>query len=195
MMLFAHLVPGYIAADRSQKTWPAEWSANRRLLLWAVALVSTVAPDVDVIYNARFQGFINHSWLWTHSLFLYLGIGLVWWLLRRDGRWPYGQTLVGLIAFGGMSHLALDVASHGTPLLYPLSMITVGGLSQRVVHGDLWAYVTDPIYLLEPLLFMLAALYWVWQRPNRKAWMFALVIGFWAVYSTVLLSAMFQGPS
>jgi len=76
-MLIAHLVPGYFAADHSQKTWPAEWSNNQRRWLWTAALVSTFAPDMDVIYNALFRGFINHSWLWTHSLFLHLGVGLV----------------------------------------------------------------------------------------------------------------------
>ena len=84
------------------------------MLLWGAALGSTILPDTDVFYNVLFRGFINHSVLWTHSLFVYLTIGLVWLLLSKMGRWPYLQMLIGLTAIGGLSHLVLDVIAHGT---------------------------------------------------------------------------------
>jgi hypothetical protein len=65
--------------------------------------------------------------------------------------------LIGLVAVGGLSHLILDVISHGTPLLYPFSLYMFGAPSARVLEGGFWAYITDPIFLAEPFLLALAA--------------------------------------
>ncbi len=73
-MLLAHLVPGYFAAALTQPHWDPKWNTTRRVILWGVALGSTAIPDVDVVYNTTFRGFINHSTLWTHSIFVYLVI-------------------------------------------------------------------------------------------------------------------------
>ncbi len=174
-MLAAHLVPGYFAGVKSELTWPPTWNRKQRALLWAAALGSTVAPDTDVIYNALFRGFINHSTLWTHSIFVHLGIALIWWLIWRRGRWPYAQTLIGLIVIGGLSHLFLDVVSHGTPLFYPLSLHMIGVASPRVLNGGFWAYITDPIFLAEPVLLVLAIGHWISrQTTNPQVKQFAL---------------------
>jgi len=76
-----------------------------------------------------------------------------------------------LIAVGGFSHLLLDVIAHGTPLLYPVSMVVFSVAPNRVVQGGVWAYLTDPVFLFEPLLFGAAFIHWVHQRslsPIRK---------------------------
>lgn len=159
-MLIAHLVPGYFAVVQSQPRWRSEWSTGQRILLWTVALGSTIAPDLDVIYNVLFRGFINHSVLWTHSLLTQVSILLVWGVLQRTDRWSYLQMLVWLVAMGGLSHLLLDVIAHGTPLLYPFSMTMFGIPPKRVVEGGVWAYLTDPIFLFEPCLLTLAAIHW-----------------------------------
>ena len=160
--------------------------ANTTPLLWAVALASTVAPDSDVIYNTLFRGFTNHSTLWTHSLFVHLSVCLVWLILHRLGRWQFLETLVGLVALGGLSHLALDTFSHGTTLLFPVSHQMFFVLSKRVLDGGFWAYVTDPIFLAEPLLITLAIAHWInhrqfASRPKRLL-LGILIIG-WLVFS------------
>lgn len=189
-MLIAHLVPGYFAAVQSQPRWSPNWSKFQIAGLWTAALASTVAPDTDVIYNTFFRGFVNHSTLWTHSLFIHLGIVMCWWLLRRVGHWPYLQTLVGLIAIGGLSHLMLDVLSHGTPLLYPLSLHMFGAPSPRVLEGGFWAYVTDPIFLVEPFLIAIAIAHWILSRNStlrvKKLALFCLAGG-WAVFTVTFL--------
>lgn len=164
-MLAAHLVPGYFATAKSQSTWGPEWNSKQRALLWAVALGSTVAPDFDVMRNVLLRRFFNHSVLWTHSIFPYLGLGLVWLVLHILKRRPYLKAAAGLMTVGGLSHLALDVVAHGTPLLYPVSMMMFGVAPARVVEGGFWAYVTDPIFLLEPLLVGIALIHWV-HRQN-----------------------------
>ena len=178
-MLIAHLVPGYFAAAKSRQSWKLEWNKSQRTLLWTVALGSTVAPDLDVIYNALFRGFVNHSTLWTHSLIPYLGIGLIWWVLRYAKKWSLLQTLVGLIAIGGLSHLVLDVIAHGTPLLYPFSLRMFGIPPTRIVEGGIWAYLTDPIFLLEPLALALLAWHWTNSqnfRPRVRIVTLALIL-------------------
>jgi hypothetical protein len=196
-MLIAHLVPGYFAAVKSQPNWHLQWSQKQRIALWLVALGSTVAPDLDVIYNFLFRGFFGHTILWTHSIFPYLGLVLVWWAMRRIGQWPYLQTMIGLIAIGGWSHLLLDVVAHSTPLLYPFSMFMVGAPSEHVLKGRVWGYLTDPIFLLEPLLIAFAVGHWVTQRSQatprlKKAAIFGLAggcavfsIGFWFLLPTL----------
>jgi len=176
-VLIAHVVPGYFAAVRSQAQWETSWNIEQRALLWAAALGSTAIPDLDVIYNALFRGFIHHSTLWTHSLFVHSSIVLCWWLLRRIGRWPYLQTLAGLVAIGGMSHLVLDAISHGTPLLYPVSLVIFGFPPVRVVEGGLWAYLTDPVFLLEPMLLTLMGIHLILSRkPMRQLQLGALIV-------------------
>ncbi|MBX3051836.1 MAG: hypothetical protein KF753_10205 [Caldilineaceae bacterium] len=188
-MLVAHLVPGYFAGAKTAARQKAAWSPSQRLGIWAVALGSTVAPDSDVLYNALFRGFFNHTWLWTHSLFPYLGMGMGWLLLRLSGRWPRLQTLVGLASLGGLSHLALDVIAHSTPIFYPLSSVMVGAPSARVLAGGVVGYLTDPIFLCEPLLIALAAAHWVATRDFRpqtqRMWLLGIGGG------TFLLVALF----
>ena len=80
-MLIAHLVPGYFAASFAQSRWPITWGRRRRTLLWITALGATVIPDIDVVLNVVSGKHINHSTLWTHSVFVYLAIGVIWFLL------------------------------------------------------------------------------------------------------------------
>lgn len=162
-MLFAHLVPGYFAAELSQPYWNPQWGVGHRVVLWGVAFGSSVLPDSDVVYNVAFRGFINHSTLWTHSVFVYgifaiLGLGL--YLAHR---WQFLQFILGLTALGGFAHILLDVVSHGTPSFYPVSMMFVTLAPRRVMVGGFWAYITDPIFLLEPLLISFTLVYIVWH--------------------------------
>ena len=132
----------------------------------SVALGSTIAPDLDVVRNILFRGFFNHSTLWTHSIFVYLGFGLLWLGCRRLRKLAYFATLMGIIAVGGLSHLVLDLVAHGTPLFYPVSTTGFGIAPQRVVDGGVWAYLTDPILLLEPLLIGIAVCHWIYRRES-----------------------------
>ena len=189
-MLVAHLMPGYFVAVKSQPQWKPAWSKQQKAVLWIAALSSTVAPDLDVIYNALFRGFFNHSTLWTHSIFVYLGIGLCWLLLHRTGRWSYLQTVIGLGAAGGLSHLVLDVVSHGTPLLYPVSLYMFGAPSMRVLKGGVLGYISDPIFLAEPFLLALPVAHWIVTRhPTRRVMKLALIglVSGVAVFSAIFL--------
>jgi hypothetical protein len=174
-MLLAHLVPGYFAAVGTKPRWQADWTPLQRRGLWAAALVSSFAPDFDVLYNAVFRGFVNHSFLWTHSIFLHGGIALIGWLVYRTRRFPYLAALLGLVALGGLSHLLLDVISHGTPIFYPLEMTVVGAPSTRVLLGGIRGYLTDPIFLLEPPLIAAALAHWAYGHLRARRRLLALI--------------------
>lgn len=92
-------------------------------------------------------------------VFPYIDLLLVRRLLRCFGLWPYLQTMLGLAALGGLSHVALDLMAHGTPLFYPLTMLGAGpppptdtGITR------VWNYIRRPVSLLEGL--MLAVFLW-----------------------------------
>ncbi len=190
-MLAAHLVPGYFLAAASQPRWDPTWPRAQRRLLWAAALAGSVLADADACYNVLVRGFVSHSTLWTHSLFVYLALGLAWWLLWRVGRWPYLTALFGLALAGGLSHLLLDVISHSTPLFYPLSWRMIGAPPRRVLEGGAWAYVTDPLFLLEPLLAALAAGHWACSHvasPRLRRLVVAGLAGALAVFTAFFLA-------
>jgi hypothetical protein len=168
IMLVAHIVPGYFAAHLSKPYLDPSWNRWQHYGLWVVAIGSTVAPDTDVIYNIAWRGFTNHSTLWTHSLFPYLILVLILYGLHWTGRWFYLQSLIGLAIVGGLSHLVLDVIAHSTPLLYPINLTMFGIPPQRVVDGGFWAYLTDPIFLIEPILIGIMVAHWILQHsPTR----------------------------
>jgi LexA-binding, inner membrane-associated putative hydrolase len=193
-MLIAHLVPGYFAAVKSRPDWKPIWSKSQRTLLWVAALGSTVLPDVDVIYNTLFRGFINHSILWTHSLIPHLIVGLGWLILRYAGSWPFLRTLVWIVAVGGLSHLVLDVIVHGTPLLYPWSLMMVGWPPTRVVKGGLWAYLTDPIFLLEPLALALVGWHWILNQNFTSRVQTVLLTMLFVIFISFIVSFLWLLP-
>jgi hypothetical protein len=189
----AHLVPGYFAGVLTQPNWNPQWGRLRRVGLWIAGLGATIVPDTDVVLNVLSGNHINHSTLWTHSLFVHLAIVLIWFLLWRKGRWPYLTMLVGLMALGGLSHLVLDIIAHGTPLLYPFSTELIGIPPSRIVKGGLWAYLSDPILLLEPTLIAFALIHWIIQHrwsPGVTKWAIGGVICGVLVFGAVFLMSL-----
>ncbi len=160
-MLFAHIVPGYFAGAIGISRRQSEWTPTQRITLWAAALGGSVAPDFGAVYNIVFHGTYDHCTLWTHSIFVYLGIGLLWFALHESRQARFLEVMVGLVAIGGLSHLVLDIVAHGTRIFYPISMATVGIPCEYLARGSGWAYVTSPLFLLEPILLTLAFIHWV----------------------------------
>jgi hypothetical protein len=189
-MLFAHIVPSYVIVSTSQPSWDTQWSPAQHKMLWAAALVSTIVPDIDVVYNTLFRGFTNHSTLYTHSLFPYLLLGIISIGLYAVHRAKYMQTLLMLIAFGGLSHLVLDVIAHNTPLFYPLSNAMIGNAPARITNGGIAQYITHPIFLLEPTLIIMGILYWIHHRDASsfaKRQLSRLLVAGWVVFIALYL--------
>lgn len=186
-MLLAHVVPGYFVATTT--TTALEWHPWQRRALWVAAVGSTVAPDTDVIYNALFRGFVNHSTLYTHSLFVHCipaCFALIFCFLGRK----FLAALCLVIMLGGMSHLLLDVIAHNTPLFYPLSTRMIGDAPLYITGGGLRHYMTHPLFLLEPFLLLLMAIHWIRSRawpPPRRAALTLMLIGGWLLSSLAFM--------
>ena len=163
-MLIAHLVPGYFNAVASQYHWDQDWTSKQRRILWTVAFASTFLPDIDVIFNITVRGIFNHSTLLTHSLFPVLIFTMAWGVCKYSLRRHYLSTIWALLAMSWLSHVLLDALVHKTPLLYLLSSEMFGYAPLRVYAGGFWYYLTDPIFLLEPLLIMVGVGHWLSQR-------------------------------
>jgi hypothetical protein len=78
-----------------------------------------------------------------------------------------------------------------TPLLYPMLLYMVGAPSRHALEGSVWGYMTDPIFLSEPFLLALAAVYWLVRRKPAARIMklatFGLVSGLVAFTAIFLL--------
>jgi len=75
-------------------------------------------------------------------------------------------------------------------MLYPVSMMIFGIAPQRVIEGGVWAYLTDPIFLLEPLLFSVAILHWINHQdrvPHLKKIVYFVTVSTLLVFVTVFL--------
>lgn len=74
LMLIAHLGPRYFAAAKSQPKWQAEWSRNKRAVLWTAAFVSIFVliwmlfttrsfVDSSIIVHSGHTAFLS-TWAW-----------------------------------------------------------------------------------------------------------------------------------
>lgn len=192
-MLIAHLVPGYFIGVNAQKNWGDSWTSTQRRILWTVAFAGTFLADTDVIVNILFHGIFNHSTLLTHSLFPVLMFTLLSAICKYILRIPYISTALSLLALSWLSHLFLDALVHKTPLLYPLSSAMIGYAPPRVYAGGFWYYLTDPIFLLEPLLIMIAIGHWLYHRIDTiktRRLMLSGLVGCYLIFATGFLFAL-----
>ncbi|MBN1813134.1 MAG: metal-dependent hydrolase [Anaerolineae bacterium] len=169
-MLIGHLAPVGPIAATVERRWRPEWPRWTRRLPWAAALAGCVLPDLDVVVNMLFNGVLHHLGYFPHSIFTYLpvlfaGILLVCWRRTRLVGWT--ALAFGL---GVLSHLLLDVVSHGTVLFYPLWNGLVGWTFPRLDERILVSYLHSPNFWLEPLVILAAAIWWlrryifVWKK-------------------------------
>jgi hypothetical protein len=169
-MLVGHLAPvGPIAAAVARR-WDSKWSPWTRTLPWVGAAAGCVFPDLDVISNVLLNGRLLHLYYLPHSVLPYLPLLFLGWLLVRSRRArPAGWTVVAF-SLGVLSHLALDVVSHGTVLFYPLWNGLVGWTFPWTGGHVLQAYFQSPNFWLEPGVLLAAALWWLrrcsytWRR-------------------------------
>ncbi len=172
-MLIGHLAPVGPIAAAVERRWRPEWPRWTRRLPWVAALAGCVFPDLDVIANVLFNGVLHHVYYFPHSIFTYLpvllaGILLVRWRRTRLAGWT------GLaFGMGVLSHLLLDVVSHGTVLFYPLWNGLVGWTFPRTDERILISYLHSPNFWLEPLVLLAAAIWWLrrYARVWKQVWL------------------------
>ena len=165
-MLIGHLAPFGPIAAAVERRWDPEWPRWTRKLPWAAALAGCVFPDFDVIANTLFNGVLHHLYHLPHSIFPYLAVLIFGILLIRWHRARLVGWTVLAFALGTLSHLLLDVVSHGTVLFYPLWNGLVGWTFARLDERVLVSYLHSPNFWLEPFVILIAASWWI----RRYAW-------------------------
>lgn len=159
-MLVGHLAPFGPIAAAVERRWRPEWPRWTRRLPWAAALAGCVLPDLDVIVNTVFNGVLHHVYYFPHSIFPYLPVLLLGILLVRWQRTRLAGLTVLTFGIGALSHLFLDVISHGTVLFYPLWNGLVGWTFPRLDERILVSYLHSPNFWLEPLVILAATIWW-----------------------------------
>jgi hypothetical protein len=171
-MLIGHLAPVGPIAAAVERRWRPEWPRWTRKLPWAATLTGCVLPDLDVIANTLFNGVLHHLYYFPHSIFPYLPVLVLGILLLRRQRTRLAGLTVLAFVLGALSHLLLDVISHGTVLFYPLWNGLVGWTFPRLDEHILVSYFHSPNFWLEPLVILAAAIWWFrrYAFAWKKAW-------------------------
>jgi len=168
-MLVGHLAPvGPIAAAAARR-WRPERPRWTRALPWAAALVGCIFPDLDIIANILLNSNFWHVYYLPHSLFLYLPVLVIGWLLTRRRRTRLAGLTVLTFGMGVLSHLLLDAISHGTVLFYPLWNGLVGWTFPDTGEPILLAYLHSPNFWLEPAVLVAALAWWLARGTHVRA--------------------------
>ena len=119
-MIVAHLPAGYLLSRGIMKLAGKGKESVRTLLAWG--MVSSILPDIDLIYGALVDhGLVPHHRYLTHWPSFWFSLVVVWALLMVCGvlrsRWHL-MTIVALNVFG---HLFLDWIVSTMWLLEPFS--------------------------------------------------------------------------
>lgn len=134
-------------------------------ILWAVLIVSSLLPDVDVVLGFLLAGspWEFHRML-THSLLFALLFLLAYLVFRR---------VEAVLAFIGVSsHILLDsLDTHGVPFLWPFSEKFFGlGLwsSSSISDLNLEGIMRPDTFIPDKILLALLLLYIIFEYATRK---------------------------
>jgi len=168
-MLIGHLAPFGPIAAAAERRWRPEWPRWTRALPWAAALTGCVFPDLDIVANILLNGNFWHVYYLPHSLFLYLPVLVVGWLLTRWRCTRLAGLTVLAFGIGVLSHLLLDAVSHGTVLFYPLWNGLVGWTFPDTGKPILLAYLHSLNFWLEPAALVAAMIWWLARYAHIRA--------------------------
>ena len=168
-MLIGHLAPVGPIAAAVERRWRPEWPRWTQALPWAAALAGCIFPDFDVITNLLFNGVSLHLYYLPHSIWPYLPVFVLGWLLIRRRRTRMAGWTVLTFGGGVLSHLLLDAISHGTVLFYPLWNGLVGWWYPDTGEHFLVAYLHSPNFWLEPGVIVAAGAWWLARAIHARA--------------------------
>ena len=108
-MILGHVPAGYLAATAALDRAGVE--GGQRQWLLAVALVASVAPDLDLLYFYAVDGSVHHHSFPTHWPLTWIagaGVGLLVAAARRSPFLALASVVAGA---AGLLHLALDTVA------------------------------------------------------------------------------------
>jgi inner membrane protein len=198
-MIFSHAPGGFIAAFITRRWWSRFLSKRQITILYIISMIVAIFPDIDIIYYYLINATTRHRQHITHSLFLYLFIWLLFYLV---GFFKKSRILksVGFILFiGGFSHLVLDSTTTGVPWLYPFSSRTWGLLllpwfNFNFVYEHLFLFTLS----VEILIFLLALnILFFWKSSKKIAFsiliLSIILFNFWIIFLQKITPHLFNG--
>ena len=163
-MLIGHLPAGYLASRRLLRSV----GMPERARLTAVALVASVAPDLDLLYFYGVDRSVHHHALFPHWpsfwLALTVAVGGAGLALGR----PFWGAVARVGGGAALLHLALDPVAGSVRWLAPFSdhettLVTIA----PGPHGWIWSFVTHWTFGIELAICLAAG--WVWFTARRRA--------------------------
>lgn len=147
-MLIAHGPLSYLIAYSTRRYWQAASRTRRhRTVLYAVAAVAGMFPDIDLLYYYFIDATQSHRQLLTHSLLPYVILLLVGLICYYFGRKPFWSIVIVYAGIGGLSHLLTDSIIGFTILLSPFFDLPVGLPS--------WNWWQQSLFMRQPLIILL----------------------------------------
>lgn len=175
-MMLGHLTPFGLIAAAAERHWQPAWPRWTRALPWTAALAGCIFPDLDIVANILLNGVAMHLYCLPHSVLPYLPLLALGCLLAHRQRTRLAGLTVLIFGLSVLSHLLLDVVSHGTMLFYPLWNGVVGWTyPPRAGESMMMAYFRAPNFLLE--LGVLAAAGGWWLKRYARVWGRARIAG------------------
>lgn len=169
-MIFAHAPLGYLTAYATRRWWNQPLrTRSQRVLIYAIATVGGMFPDIDLVYFYFFNASLSHRQLLTHSLLPYAIIMLLGFILvqLRFQRWRWLGRLLIAFTLGVYSHFLADAWVGRLIVFYPFSTELFGLSSWSWYANSIFLrYSLTTNYTAELLLFIVAG----YTLVKKKLW-------------------------
>ena len=134
-MVFSHAFVG--AAVAHVVAGKKKFTKKQRVGLWVVAITASVFPDFDlsiILLNPA----LSHRELISHSIFPYMLIFGLGWLIADALDWRFLKSLNLAFFLGVLSHVFLDLVIGGVVLLAPLTWEMYGYEIKGCIGQKYW---------------------------------------------------------
>ncbi len=203
-MIFAHGPAGYLLSKSFfGKGWQQLLGKEKNILI-ASMIFFAIMPDLDFFYFYLINADTNHRNLLSHTPILYLGIGLLFWLvsfLRKNTRKKLFLRFLACSLVTGtiVGHLFLDSINAGVMWFWPFSE-RLYGIRAFKPEGLTFAGFSGQFFVLflEIVIITCSGVFFVWQffHQWKKEVLFLAAIFF--LCSTSLLAyaqpSLYDGP-
>lgn len=155
-MIFAHTPIAFLIPYYSRKKWSQNLSSKQIKIVFIIAIIGGLFPDIDLLYYYLFAADFSHHEAFTHSAFIYLILFCVLYLLFYLLKNNFYKKIITFFFLGVLSHLLADSVGAGVIWLYPFSKEMYGLTSFDWFRDSFFGqnfFVTN--YSFEVLFFIL----------------------------------------
>lgn len=192
-MIFAHAFIGtiiaYIAVPNMLKGTGAEkiWKLNKKFTLWLFAIVSSIFPDIDIIYVLLNSNKIEHRKLLTHSIIPYTIVLIVVLAIVKTKKLDKYYSQLALISWlGVLFHLIADTYVAPVYMFTPISNIMFLWQPFYInLSAGIKAYIFSPYMFTESIIIITGTILVIKSFINEKKELIILL----SILGMILISA------